>query len=224
MPGTTKLALFNEALSLCRETRLASLSEDREARHLLDQVYDGGGIRRVLEDGQWHFAMRTVRVDTDPDLDPDFGFQYPYSKPTDWVLTSALCADEYFRSPLTAAQYVDESGYWYADVDPIYVRYVSDDEDYGGDLGMWPQSFVDYAVAHFAGKVVMKLTSDKELQQIILGPRFDGMGGLVGGRRKFALSRNAMVSGTRTSPPGSWSSARRGGGRGDGGSNSNLTG
>lgn len=216
MPGTSKLELFNSALTLCRETKLASLTEGREARHLLDQVYDGGGIRRVLEAGQWHFAMRTVQVDSDPDLDPEFGFQYAFSKPTDWVLTSALCSDEYFRSPMTAAQYVDESGYWYADVDPVYVRYVSDDEDYGGDLGTWPQSFVDYAVAHFASKIVHKLTSSDSLMDTILG--------LEARRLKFALSRNRMASGSGVQAMGGWASARGGGTRGDRGNNGSLIG
>lgn len=216
MPGTSKLALFNEALSLCRETKLASLTEDREARHLLDQVYDGGGIRRVLESGQWHFAMRTVQVDSDPDLDPEFGFQYAFSKPTDWVLTSALCSDEYFRSPMNAAQYVDESGYWYADVDPVYVRYVSDDEDYGGDLGTWPQSFVDYAVAHFASKIVHKLTSNDSMMETILA--------LEARRLKFALSRNRMASGSGVQAVGGWASARGGGSRRDGGNTGGLIG
>lgn len=217
MPGTSKLALYNEALTLCRETKLSGLTEDREARHLLDQVYDGGGIRRVLEAGQWHFAMRTVQVDSDPDLDPEFGFQYAFSKPTDWVLTSALCSDAYFRAPMSAAQYVDESGYWYADVDPIYVRYVSDDEDYGGDLGTWPQSFVDYAVAHFASKVVFKLTSSEALLETVVA--------LERQRLKFALSRNRMASGSGVPAQGGWTTTRRGGGRDrDNGNTGSLTG
>lgn len=218
MPGTSKLALYSEALTLCRETKLASLTEDREARHLLDQVYDGGGIRRVLEAGQWHFAMRTVQVDADPDLAPEFGFRYAFSKPTDWVLTSALCSDSYFRAPMTAAQYVDEAGYWYADVDPIYARYVSDDSAYGGDLGTWPQSFVDYAVAHFASKVVFKLTASTDLLETVVA--------LERQRLKFALSRNRMASGSGVPAQGNWTSVRRGNGwrNNDGGNTGSLTG
>jgi hypothetical protein len=47
-----------------------------------------------------------------------------FAKPTDWVDTSAVCQDEYFRVPLL--QYADEVGYWFADLDEIYVKYVSD--------------------------------------------------------------------------------------------------
>jgi hypothetical protein len=138
---TTKLQLYNNALLLCGERALGSLTEEREPRRLLDQVYDTDGIKKCLEMGQWKFAMRTIQIDYDPDVSPTFGYQRAFDKPTDWVVTSSVCSDEYFRAPLL--QYTDEAGYWYADLNTIYVRYVSDDAQYGKNIGSWPGSFLE---------------------------------------------------------------------------------
>jgi len=167
--------------------------------------------------------MRTVQIDSDPDIEPEFGYSKAFVKPSDWVVTAGLCSDEYFRSPLTA--YTDESGYWYSDTDPIYVRYVSDDSAYGSDMSLWPQTFYDYVAAHFAGKVVLKLTADKERQERILGSRPDGKDGLEARRLLSALNKNRMGSPTAFPPEGSWTRSRLGRGtRRDNGPRGDLIG
>lgn len=220
--GTTRLHIYNNALILCGETKLASLTEDRKPRRLLDQVWDSNGVRYCLEQGQWQFAMRTQRIDYDPDIEPDFGYRRGFQKPSDWVLTSALCSDEYFRSPISA--YADELDYWYADLDEIYVKFVSDDEDYGTDLGSWPQSFCDYVDAYFASKVIFDLTGDERRIGFLFGNPGDVTGGELGRRLKVAKSRAAMTQPSRTPPPGSWNRARSGGNRGDRGNTGSLIG
>jgi hypothetical protein len=120
--------LYNSALTICGERTLASLTEDREPRRLLDLVWDNDGVKTCLEGGQWKFAMRTIRIDFSTTITPDFGYKRAFEKPSDWCATSALCSDEYFSSPLT--EYVDENNVWYAELDEIYVRYVSDDSAY----------------------------------------------------------------------------------------------
>lgn len=213
---TTRLQLYNAALRLCGERRIATLSENRESRRLLDNVWDDNGVRACLEQGQWNFAMRAQRVAYSTDVTPPFGYQRAFLKPDDWVMTAGLCADPYFKSPIL--QYTDERGYWYADPNEIYVRYVSDDEDFGGDLSLWTESFSDYAAAHFADKIILKLTSDKDRVAIIKRALKDG--------RVNALNRDAMAEPTKMPAPGTWVRSRwgRGGRRNDGGSQSNLIG
>ena len=109
--ATTKLNLYNKALRYLGERTLANLTEERAPRRLLDDVYDQGGIEYCLEQGQWHFAMRTISIDYDTTIEPPFGYKRAFSKPADWVVTSALCSDEYFNTPIT--QYVDEAEYWF---------------------------------------------------------------------------------------------------------------
>jgi uncharacterized protein YneR len=162
---TTKLELYNDALLICGERFLASLTEEREPRRLLDHVYASGGVQACLEEADWYFAMRTIQIDYDDSVEPDFGYSRAFAKPDDWVRTAALCADEFFRSPLT--RYFDEAGYWYSDLDTLYVRYVSNDENYGMNLGAWPINFRDFVAAHFASRIVAKVkTGDDEVKRV----------------------------------------------------------
>jgi len=202
--ATTRLKLYNSALTICGETLLhttTGLTEEREPRRLLDQVWDNDGVDACLERGQWHFAMRTSKIDYDAAQVQDYGLRRSFTKPSDWILTSALCSDEYFRSPLV--QYADEADFWYADIDEIYVKYVSNDASYGGDLSLWPATFSDYVSAAFAAKIVMKLTADEkkweqvmkwEKKQLLLaksnaamaGPqKFPAPGNFVNSRNRF---------------------------------------
>lgn len=155
---TTKLQIYNSALRYCKERKLASLAEDRKPRRLLDDVWDNGGVNACLEEGLWKFAIRTVRIDWDPAVVTDYGYKYAFSKPTDWVATAGVCSDEHFDNPLT--RYSHENDYWYADIDILYVQYVSNDAAYGNDLSLWPQTFADYVAAHFAHEIVDDLTAD----------------------------------------------------------------
>lgn len=212
----TKLGLYSDALRLCGERKLASLSEDRKPRHLLDDAWgDGstnGSVRRCLERGQWKHALRSIMLDYSPSIEPDFGYRYAFDQPEDMVKVAAVCSDEYFNSPLLA--YADERHYWYADLDTIYVRYVSNDASYGADLSLWPQIFADLVAADLADQIVGDLTGAdsqkvaKELEK----------------RLRQAQSDDAMRGPTAFPPMGGWASARLGGGRGDRGSRSRLIG
>ena len=212
--STTQLEVYNEALLICGERSLASLTEAVETRRLLDHVWNNEGVRHCLEAGQWRFAMRTIELDYTSAVAPTFGLKRAFVKPTDWVVTSAVCEDEYFTSPLL--QYVDESGYWYADLDVIYVRYVSNDSLYGGDLTKWTAKFGDFAASHFASKIILKITSDEEKRESVMKYR----------KRMLMEAKNvdAMAEPTRFPPSGSWSNARRGGSFRDRGNRHRLIG
>jgi hypothetical protein len=213
--ATTRLKIYNGALLICGARSIASLTVNEEARHLLDVVWNDGGTRFCLEQGQWHFAMRAVRIDYDPDVDPEFGYQRAFAKPTDWVATSALCSDERFMSPLL--QFIDEAGYWYADHEEIYLKYVSDDAAFGGDLALWPYSFTEFVKAHFAAKIIRKLPGGTEKVADVLMQE----------KRSLLTAKNkdAMAGPATFSPPGSWSLSRGGGrtGRERGNRGGNLT-
>lgn len=161
----SQLSIYNGALRLLGERRLASLSEEREPRYLLDDVWDDNGVRACLEMGHWNFATRTQKIEYDPSIQPDFGYRYAFGKPTDWIRTTAVCADEYFNVPIT--RYEDEASYWFADYDLIYVRYVSDDVGYGLNYAKWPKSFSMLVESYFANEIVNILThSDSAVQRV----------------------------------------------------------
>lgn len=207
--GTTKLALYQGALRLCKERALSSLSENREPRRLLDAAYgDGsttGAVRACLEIGQWDFAMRTVQLDSSPDVEPPFGLPYAFTRPDDLVRTCGVWQDEFCKVPLL--DYVNERGYWYAAIDPIFVSYISNDADYGADLSLWPESFVKLVEAYLANEIVGNLTQG--------AAQADRVFKILDHLRKQAKKLDAIEQPTRLLPTGGWARARMAGGRGD---------
>lgn len=224
--GITRLQLYNGALLLCGERSLASLSEEREPRRLLDEVYNSNGIDYCLERGQWWFAMRTVRIDNDTSQTPDFGYPYVFSMPDDWIATSAVCQDEYFGVPLI--HHAAEPDYWFAAITPIFVKYVSNDAAYGGDLARWPGTFSDFACAYFATRIISKLAGSKaEQREMLFGT--NGNNGYLQQTLHTAKNAAAKTQPTQVLAQGRWTKARSGsrwrrGPFGDGGTTGNLTG
>ena len=114
-------------------------------------------------------------------------------------------------------QYVDEAAYWYASIDTIYVRYVSDDTAFGLNYGGWPGSFEEFVAAHFASRVISKITGDDG--------RIKNIYGLRERLLKIAKNRAAMAEPTSFPATGSWINSRRyGNGNNDRGNRGNLIG
>ena len=220
--GTTKLGIYNRALTMAGERALATLSDEVDSRRLLDVIWDFGGVDECLSEGQWNFAMRSVQVDFDPAIEPTFGYIRAFTKPSDYLLTSAFCSDEFYRVP--HRWYVDEVDNWYCDLDIIYVRYISNDTDYGGDLGKWPPLFSEFVAAHFAAGIILKLTGDATRLKLFVNPENE-KDSIRGRALLSAKSRNAMANPSQIIAGGAWSSSRiRGGTRWDRGSQNNLIG
>ncbi len=217
---TTQLSLYNGALRLIGQPKLANLDEDREPRHVLDDIWDDGAREYCLEQGSWNFATRTSRIEINEDLDPDFGFINAFSKPTDWRRTITMATDEYFVFPMTDREYMMEAGFWFSDIDRLFVRYVSDDDAYGFDYSLWPQSFTKMVEAFMASKVTPTIIqNNKKISDLM--EEYDKA--LV-----IARSNDALNEGVKFPPPADWNTARGGrggrGGRRDRGRRSSLIG
>lgn len=218
---TTRLKLYNGALLICGDRSLGSLTENREPRYLLDEVWNDNGVHFCLEQGQWQFAMRSSRLDYNASVDPDWGYQRAFDKPTDWVATSGVFQDEYMRSPLT--QYADEVSYWFCDRDEIFVRYVSDGASYGGDLAKWTSTFTEYVKAYFASRIIRKLPGGADKVDDICHPKK----GVLALALLLAKNKSAMANPATFPTRGTWAMARhRGQARSyrDGGSTTDLIG
>lgn len=155
---TTKLSVYNGALRVLGE-RKTTLTEQREPRRLLDDVWDDDGVRRCLQMGQWNFAIRSTQMDYDTGIAPPFGRRRVFAKPEDFVRVAGVCSDEYFRCPLTT--YQDNAGFWIDDLDTIFVRYVSADVDYGMDFSKWPPNFTSFVEGWFGLQIKPRLTGNK---------------------------------------------------------------
>lgn len=196
--STSRLEVYNAALTICGERHLASLTEDRKSRRLLDHVWDNDGVDACLERGQWKFAINTLKVEYDTSVTIDFGYRRAFSKPSDWVLTSAVCSDEYFTKPLI--RYADENDYWFAELDQLYVKYVSNSTSFGYDLSLWPATFTDFVAAHFAKRVVLSLTQDPDKIAVVMANYEQAM--------KYAKSNDMMAGPQKFPAPGSWATSR----------------
>lgn len=196
-----KLSLYNGALLLMGERALSALDEDNESRHALDDAWDvgNGAIDACLQLGLWNFAARAVRLDASPDVTPAFGYRYGFDRPSDWVRTMGVCEDEYFRQPLL--DYMDEAQWWWSDLDPIYVRYVSNAETYGADYSLWPPNFTGLVEAYLARQALPRITHSTDVERRVMNAYEE--------RRRSALSTDAMESPAQMLPEGRWSAVRR---------------
>ncbi|MGH6714570.1 MAG: hypothetical protein ACREDC_00100 [Bradyrhizobium sp.] len=201
--AATQLGLYNGALRMCGATRLQTLTDNIESRYVLDDAWsDGqGAVNGILEQGLWYFAKRTSQLTADSAITPNFGYGKAFEKPADWVRTMAICQDPYFRTPLTA--FSDEAGYFYSDLDILYVGYVSSDPAYGGNPGLWPETFSRAFHGYLAARVIRKLTAGDE--QKIEAVQKEALMLL-----KDARSKTAMNESTSFPPVGSWLRARWG--------------
>lgn len=212
----SRLSLYNGALTVVGERKLANLTENREPRYKLDDIWDNDLIDRVLQMGQWNFAKRTVQLTADPSLTPSFGYQYGFPKPPDFKRTMMVCQDEYFNNPLTS--YSDEAKFWFCDLEEIYVAYVSNDVQWGGDLSLWPPNFTEMVEHYMAWKVAPRLSgidiSDKRLAQQWKQWLAE------------AKATDAMESPAKFPPKGGWAKSRQGfrSGSSDRGNRSKLIG
>lgn len=195
-----RLKLYNDALTThLGERRLANLSEDREPRHNLDTVYDAA-VKFCLEEGNWDFAMRAVKIAKSTAVTPAFGYRFAFAKPLDWIRSFIISPNELLEPALVGKQVTDEAGYWYADVDPIYVKYVSLDTAYGLDLSRWPESFANYVGCYLATKIVKPTTSSQSFR--------DELGKVLKLLRSNALAKDAINAPVSFPPRGSWSRSR----------------
>lgn len=203
--GDVKLALYNRALvEHLGERELASLVEAREPRRVLDTHWGSANelVAYALERGDWNFAMRAVSSTHDSGVVPTFGYQRAHVKPDDVRRLNSLASDEYFRHPLVYDEFSDEAGYWYADLDTLYVRYVSDNENYGFSSDRWTEGFKDYLVALLAFRSCERITNSRVKRGDLVS--------LVRDALSNAKSVDAMDEGTKFLPYGSWVNSRGG--------------
>jgi hypothetical protein len=205
---TTQLEIYNLALSHIKETQLAAVDEAREARYVLDTHYDQD-LRWMLEAGFWKFAMRTVKIDYDPDTATAFGMSRVFNKPEDWVRTYLVSGSERLDPPLD--DWIEEGNTFIADVTPIYVRYVSNSETgYGMDMTRWTARFIEAFSWRLAHSIAPKITGASDNSK-------GGIKDSADNALKEALTFEAMREPSRRPPDGRWNKARFSGYRGSSG-------
>jgi hypothetical protein len=198
--SASKLSIYQGACQICGDRKVVSLTENRSIRKELDLVFDRDGILTCLQAGLWNFATRSVQLDYSPSVEPAMGFQYAFNQPEDFLRTVGMFQDEFFNVPLL--RYQTDSNYWFSDLQTLYLRYVSDDVDFGMDYSKWPENFTRYVEHYFAFSICDRVTASQSKK--------DDIGKDLQRWKKMAASTDAMEEPTRFLPPGSWTTARRG--------------
>lgn len=192
-----RLAIYRGALRLLGPSELASLTEDLPARHKLDGAWETS-VDYLIAQGLWNFAIRSVELSADEDVEPLFGFDHAFSKPEDWVRTVSISSTADFREGIR--EYEDETSYWHTSFSTIYVRYVSNDDAYGWNVGAWRQPFAKALEAYLAFETGLPISSDR-------GNRND-LFALYEQRLAHAKTLDAVDERVREKPPGRWTRSR----------------
>lgn len=193
-----KLARFNGALRLLGERQLGALGEDREPARLLTTVWNDGALDYCLENGQWDFASRIAKFEADPDIDVQFGLQYAFTIPDDLQRVRRISLDERFIDPFLDYKVANDT--WYADIDMLYVEYVSNADTYGGDSSKWTQAFTKYLESFLAMEIAPTVIKDER--------KLAAFEAKTARRLKVARSLSAQQGPTEFLPTGSWVGAR----------------
>ena len=143
----TKLDVFNACLVKLGQRPLLSLTDQRPEQRAIDRVYDAC-LARMIEGALWKFASRSDELQTSDTAKSQFGYNYVYELPQDFVRIIRICDNNRFRP--TLIDFLLENGWLYADCIPLYLQYVSNDPAYGYNPGLWTASFTDAFVDELA--------------------------------------------------------------------------
>ena len=197
MAGGSQLGIYNKALRHLEERKLLSLTEPREPRRYLDDEW-GDAILFVLSQGYWKHAVRLQKIDASATNIPQFGFEYAFPKPADWISTFQIADNEGFE-PLMR-RYDDANNFWYSDITPIYAKFISSDPSYGLDMSLWTPGFSEYLAIYLAWLCAPRLKQSTEKVEVI-EKRMKMI-------RIESLAKDAMDLPTGKIPYGTWVQSR----------------
>ena len=159
--AATKLSQYNAALRHLGEARLATLTDDVEARYALDEAWDTA-TAFVLRQAAWEFALVQGPLNAGGTLVS--GYTATYLFPTTWLRTHAVfqySATGNRECPLvlrergTASLSVNASG-------NVYMRHVSSDFlDPALASNPWPEHFAQAHAAYLAFSVAERVTGER---------------------------------------------------------------
>jgi hypothetical protein len=160
--AATKLSQYRAALRHLGDIRLATITDDVEARYALDDAWDAA-TAFVLRQAPWRFALKHAglavsgtRVD---------GYATSYGYPSDWLRTHAVyqvsngreCPFD-FREVGSSSLSVNVSG-------DVEMRYVSSDYVNPELVGHpWPEHFSAVHAAYLAFSVAYRVTGDPQAE------------------------------------------------------------
>lgn len=153
--AVTQLQLYNDALRILGERKLASLSEARESRYRLDDVYDFGAVDYCLEVTKPRFASLVDKLTTSV-TSTEYGFANTFTLPADYIAMVGLFSDAGLDEPIT--RFIEQGDTLATDHATVYLRYTSSTS--GADFDLWTPSFGKVVSAYLAKEIAPRLRRD----------------------------------------------------------------
>ena len=194
----TKLSIYNEALRAIGDLRLASLTEDVEARYVLDDAWEDC-VEYVFTEGYWNFATKTEVITADLGQTPIPGFTFVFNKPLNWLRTITISNTSLFDDE---SVYRDENNRIYANFDTLYIRYISKEKAVDEQVENWPPTFATLVAACLARECAERLSGS--------GAKAEGLAAEYKDVLAMAKNKDALDQSRVVFRPGSWVRAMRG--------------
>jgi len=138
--------LYNKALQILKLPPLISNDDESERRVAIDYALDTGAIETVFDLINWNYNVKVAEIDEDGVYSPTFGYTYRFAVPADMTRLYGISADDRFLNPLS--NWYREGAYFFADVQTIYIKYLSTDQH--STISAWPRYMFNLVAAEIA--------------------------------------------------------------------------
>jgi len=188
------LKIYNDALLILGQPKIVNTSDDSQRRAALDTAMNTDLVESCMEETGWLFGRTSDQVDYDPGIEPSWGYTKALPKPANMLRLNGIFTDEYMYQPLK--RYEDEGDYWYADVDTVYVQYIS--RSFLTAPQDWPVYFRKYVASALAMAAGPSLPNSNVQNAMLVHKQ----------RQYDAKSNDAIASPPQVICNGNWSQAR----------------
>lgn len=152
-----KLAVYNLALTLLGDHRLVTVTDDVEARYVLDNSWDRA-VAFVFQAAFWRFAIKTASLSHNGALTALPGYTSTFALPATYYHPHAIFVLSGTREcPVEIRQ---QGTTLHANTTPIYLRYV--DSALIGTVSSWPETVANALGAYLAFVTASRISQDPQ--------------------------------------------------------------
>lgn len=160
--AVTKLRLYQDAIRMLADARLATISDEVETRFALDDAW-ASSVAFVLRQAPWRFALKTAALIGG--LVPAPSFDTGYAYPADWLRTHAIkyAGSDGREHPINLREQGKVISVNVLAISAgLRIRYVSSGfADPEASDPVWPEHFAQAVAAYLAFSVAERVTGER---------------------------------------------------------------
>jgi hypothetical protein len=162
--AVSKLSVMNDALSLLGDHRLATVTDDVEARYALDNSWDRA-VAFVFQAAFWRFALKTASLVHNGGLTALAGYTSTFAQPAGFYRPHAVFVLSGARECPVDIRHQGVT--FHANTTPIYLRYI--DSTLVATPASWPELVAKAVAAYLAFDVSSRVSQDPQAPQQMFG-------------------------------------------------------